>query len=104
VALQILFAQLSGAQLGNSCFSPSSSSQDLAISVENFISYAIFSPNSVKCSMIRNFSMRLFREMWVTYFYTLGSEGAAPSMLDPQTTLSGVNFPTLRLAAKLSMI
>jgi hypothetical protein len=104
VALQILFAQLSGAQLGNSCFSPSSSSQDLAISVENFISYAIFSPNSVKCSMIRNFSMRLFREIWVTYFYTLGSEGAASSMLDPQTTLSGVTFPTLRLAAKLSMI
>jgi hypothetical protein len=52
LVLQIFFAQLSRARLGPSCFPSSSSSQDLAIFVENSVSYAIFSPNSVNCSII----------------------------------------------------
>jgi len=39
--------------------------------------------------MIRNFSMHLFREIWVTYFDTLGSEGAASS------NAGSANQPTL---------
>jgi len=104
LALQIFFAQLSRAQLGPSCFSSSSTSQDLAIFVENFVSYAIFSPNPVKSSIIWNFSMPLIREIWAIDFYSFCFESVAPSMLDSQTTLSGVTFPTLRLPAKLSIL